>query len=236
MARLRASTTEQSSKLYRDISPTRLLATSLKQDTSLPDLFKQKGGLQSLRPTYLTQLDSPEQDGAKTPRLLARLEMLLEEKLALVQKVGASSKGFAATQMQTDAYRQVWPNPVPPKHSLTLRNPLRCALLSLSPLHPEPKPLLPQVFDAFLHSFTTYRSILMRIKNEYDAALDDALASVYDNVHMRAELAAAEEMMVSAPPVLIPLSLFALPPTPPCLTLLFYAGHLHFGRQGKGSG
>ena len=53
-----------------------------------------------------------------------------------------------------------------------------------------------QVFDAFLHSFTTYRSILMRIKHEYDAALDDALASVYDNVHMRAELASAEEMMV----------------------------------------
>lgn len=38
--------------------------------------------------------------------------------------------------------------------------------------------------------------MLMRIKHEYDAALDDALASVYDNVHMRAELASAEEMMV----------------------------------------
>jgi hypothetical protein len=37
----------------------------------------------------------------------------------------------------------------------------------------------------------------MRIKHEYDEALDDALASVYDNVHMRAELSAAEEMMVS---------------------------------------
>jgi hypothetical protein len=53
-----------------------------------------------------------------------------------------------------------------------------------------------QVFDAFLHSFTTYRSLLMRIKSEYDAALDDALASVYDNVHMRAELAIAEERLV----------------------------------------
>ena len=36
-----------------------------------------------------------------------RLEMLLEEKLSLVGKVGAASKGFAATQMRTDAYRQV---------------------------------------------------------------------------------------------------------------------------------
>lgn len=54
-----------------------------------------------------------------------------------------------------------------------------------------------QVFDAFLHSFTTYRSLLLRIKHEYDVALDDALASVYDNVHMRAELAVAEERLVS---------------------------------------
>lgn len=75
----------------------------------------------------------------------------------MVKRAGAASKGFAATQMRTDAYRQV--------------------------------------FDAFLHSFTTYRSILMRIKHEYDGALDDALAAVYDNVHMRAELAGAEEMM-----------------------------------------
>ena len=52
-----------------------------------------------------------------------------------------------------------------------------------------------QVFDAFLHSFTTYRTLLMRIKHEYDGALDDALAAVYDNVHMRAELAGSEEMM-----------------------------------------
>ena len=60
-----------------------------------------------------------------------------------------------------------------------------------------PHPFPPQVFDAFLHSFTTYRSMLMRIKYEYDAALDDALASVYDNVHMRSELASSEETMVS---------------------------------------
>jgi hypothetical protein len=36
-----------------------------------------------------------------------RLEALLDEKLSLVEKVGAASKGFAATQMRTDAYRQV---------------------------------------------------------------------------------------------------------------------------------
>ena len=38
-----------------------------------------------------------------------RLELLLEEKLSLINRVGAASKGFAATQMRTDAYRQVNP-------------------------------------------------------------------------------------------------------------------------------
>lgn len=52
------------------------------------------------------------------------------------------------------------------------------------------------MFDAFLHSFTTYRSLLLRIKQEYDVALDDALASLYDNVHMKAELAVVDERMV----------------------------------------
>lgn len=91
------------------------------------------------------------------PAITYRLEQLLAEKLELVKRVGAASKGFAATQMRTDAYRQV--------------------------------------FDAFLHSFTTYRSLLMRIKHEYDGALDDALAAVYDSVHMKAELAGSEETM-----------------------------------------
>lgn len=54
-----------------------------------------------------------------------------------------------------------------------------------------------QVFDAFLHSFTTYRPLLMRVKSEYDAALDDALSSLYDNVHMKAQLAAFQKRLVS---------------------------------------
>ncbi|GAX77350.1 hypothetical protein CEUSTIGMA_g4796.t1 [Chlamydomonas eustigma] len=147
------------SKLYRDISPTRVFTMRNKELSlsTLPDLFKQKGGLQSLRPAYLSSNSDEGTDATRAPRLLARLEMLLAEKLNMVNRVGAASKGFAATQMRTDAYRQV--------------------------------------FDAFLHSFTTYRAVLMRIKHEYDEALDDALASVYDNVHMRAELSAAEEMM-----------------------------------------
>lgn len=53
-----------------------------------------------------------------------------------------------------------------------------------------------QVYDAFLHSFTTYRSLLLRVKSEYDIALDDALASLYDNVHMKAEMTMVKEHMV----------------------------------------
>jgi len=156
-ARLRASASEVNSKLYRDISPTRALGATASRETRLPELFKQKGALESLRPAYVSAGDDVGQSGPGTPKLLARLEAMLEEKLGLVHRVGTASKGFAATQMRTDAYRQV--------------------------------------FDAFLHSFTTYRSLLVRVKHVYDSALDDALASVYDNVHMRAELAAAEQML-----------------------------------------
>ena len=38
----------------------------------------------------------------------------------------------------------------------------------------------------------------MRIKHEYDIALDDALAAVYDNVNMRASMAAATERLENA--------------------------------------
>lgn len=42
-----------------------------------------------------------------------------------------------------------------------------------------------QAFEAFIHSFTTYRPLLLRIKAQYDAALDDALESMQENIHMR---------------------------------------------------
>jgi hypothetical protein len=52
------------------------------------------------------------------------------------------------------------------------------------------------VFDAFLHSFTTYRSLLIRIKDAYDTSLDDAMAAVFDNMHMHADLGMADPKMV----------------------------------------
>ena len=50
-----------------------------------------------------------------------------------------------------------------------------------------------QVFEAFVQAFATYKPLLSRIKNEYDAILDDSLRSAHENVVMRAELAIAEQ-------------------------------------------
>jgi hypothetical protein len=63
-----------SSKLYRDISPTRVFTMRNKEVSlsTLPDLFKQKGGLQSLRPAYLTSNSDEGTDATRAPRLLAR--------------------------------------------------------------------------------------------------------------------------------------------------------------------
>ncbi|KAF5834784.1 flagellar associated protein [Dunaliella salina] len=133
-------------------------ATDYESKTSLPGLFKLRNGLQSLRPTYSEDVRSPhEEDQLRQPKLLQSLEAFLDERLAVVDRVGSNSKGYAAAKMRTDAHQQV--------------------------------------FDAFLHSFTTYRSLLTRIKNEYDRSLDDALRSVFDNVHMQAELTTAQEQL-----------------------------------------
>ncbi len=69
------------SRLYRDISPTRVFAAAgvgeggIRDEcrTSLPDLFRQKKGLQSLRPVYTIGADSlAESDDGRTPKLLQR--------------------------------------------------------------------------------------------------------------------------------------------------------------------
>ena len=45
----------------------------------------------------------------------------------------------------------------------------------------------------------TCRPLLLRIKKAYDIALEDALHMTHDNVHMRAELAAREQVQVGRP-------------------------------------
>lgn len=158
-SRFRSSLQESISagRLYRDLSPNKYASSSKNEIyTSLPDLFR-KGGLSSLRPVEAQQQEAPIGHETRVPKMLDRLEALLEDKLKLIDRLGAGSDGFAAKQLRTDAYRQA--------------------------------------FDAFINSFTTYRSLLMKVKREYDLALDDALASLYDNYNLRAQLDASEEIM-----------------------------------------
>ena len=42
-----------------------------------------------------------------------------------------------------------------------------------------------QVFETLINSMTTYRPVLTRIRQQYDAALDEALKVSYEGVHMQ---------------------------------------------------
>ena len=63
-----------------------------------------------------------------------------------------------------------------------------------------------QVFEAFIHSFTTYRPLLLKIRGAYEEALQDALSSQADNIHMKAQLAVLHQRKAgrSPPPPLSP--------------------------------
>uniref|UniRef100_A0A7S1T9R7 Translin-associated factor X-interacting protein 1 N-terminal domain-containing protein n=1 Tax=Tetraselmis chuii TaxID=63592 RepID=A0A7S1T9R7_9CHLO len=148
------------SHVVRDISPKRVYAANKESHATLPALFKQPKALEHLRP--LKPNTRGGDDGTnRQPRLLQRLEHLLQEKLrmadtlSLPYNASASNPQAGASNIRLDAYRQA--------------------------------------FEAFIHSFTTYRPLLLRIKSQYDAALDDALESAQENIHMRAELTVVEQ-------------------------------------------
>ena len=54
-----------------------------------------------------------------------------------------------------------------------------------------------QVFEAFIHSFTTYRPLLLKVRAAYEEALQDGLTSQADNIHMKAQLAVLHQRKVS---------------------------------------
>lgn len=54
-----------------------------------------------------------------------------------------------------------------------------------------------QVFEAFIHSFTTYRPLLLKVRAAFEEALQDALSSQADNIHMKAQLAVLHQCKVS---------------------------------------
>eukprot|EP00873_Tetraselmis_striata_P044925 jgi/Tetstr1/465189/TSEL_000861.t1 len=148
------------SHVIRDISPKRVYAANKESHATLPALFKQPKALEHLRPVKPNG-NSDTNGTGRQPRLLQRLEYLLDEKLKVADTLslpyGQSASGpqAGASNMRLDAYRQA--------------------------------------FEAFIHSFTTYRPLLLRIKAQYDAALDDALESMQENIHMRAELTVVEQ-------------------------------------------
>jgi hypothetical protein len=49
----------------------------------------------------------------------------------------------------------------------------------------------------FIASMTTYRPLLLRIQQAYDAALGDAAGSAYDHVHLQTELSLMPQRHVS---------------------------------------
>ncbi len=75
-SRVRANLQESisASKLYKDLSPTRVYQSSNDESrVTLPDLFRQKNGLQSLRPTYSNEpVGGEDDDTGRTPKLLQR--------------------------------------------------------------------------------------------------------------------------------------------------------------------
>ena len=52
------------------------------------------------------------------------------------------------------------------------------------------------MWEAFINSFGTYKSLMSAIKEEYDSALHTALKASAENMSMRTTLAEAEERKV----------------------------------------
>lgn len=49
-----------------------------------------------------------------------------------------------------------------------------------------------QVFDILINSMTTYKPVLRKIRKHYDASLENALKTSFDNMHLRSEISLAE--------------------------------------------
>ena len=49
-----------------------------------------------------------------------------------------------------------------------------------------------QVFDILINSMTTYKPVLRKIRKHYDASLETALKTSFDNMHLRSEISLAE--------------------------------------------
>lgn len=48
------------------------------------------------------------------------------------------------------------------------------------------------MFEILINAMTTYKPILKKIKRQYDWALEDAMKTSFENIHLKSEVAAAE--------------------------------------------
>lgn len=166
----------------------RFAASAASAQGSLPALFRE-GSLSALRPTAKQSsaqnafLEVFPRAGSRKPALLVQLESLLAEKLRLTEKLaevstrqgrrghGGGDRGPTGERWYGDEDEG---GGYDPNGSLTLE-------------------AYRQTFEAFINAFSTYRPLLTRVKDHYDRALDQALRSEHENVHLRSELAALEQ-------------------------------------------
>jgi len=151
------------------------MSSLTRSQTDLPTLFKGEG-LQQLRPsqkfTTSGYLEVFPRASRRKPQLLQQLESLLAEKLRLSEKLSAANHGAEAQS---------------PRGSPGKERPARNGAMNMR------LDAFRECFDAFINAFSTYRPLLARIKEQYDAALDHALKSEHENVYLRSELNALEQ-------------------------------------------
>lgn len=165
----------------------RFAASAASAQGSLPALFKE-GSLSVLRPSNKPStaqnafLEVFPRASSRKPALLVQLESLLAEKLRLTEKLvevrtRPGRYGHGGNDDGNFGDDAPWePEGVgryDPSGTLTLE-------------------AYRQTFEAFINAFSTYRPLLTRVKEQYDRALDQALRSEHENVHLRSELAAME--------------------------------------------
>ncbi|KAL3144005.1 hypothetical protein ABBQ32_003813 [Trebouxia sp. C0010 RCD-2024] len=136
---------------------------------ALPDLFRQKGAFTLLQPSHDSGLSFPQSHTLSQP-----------QQPILLQNLHA----FLAEKLQMADRLQL-------AYSQPDRSSLATANLVLDAHR--------QVFEAFIHSFTTYRPLLLKIRGAYEEALQDALACQADNIHMKAQLAALHQRKARRP-------------------------------------
>ncbi|DBA77600.1 TPA: hypothetical protein ACH3X1_009400 [Trebouxia sp. C0004] len=135
---------------------------------ALPDLFRQKGAFSLLQPSLGSEISFSQLDSQRSQQ---QPVLLVNLQAFLAEKLQMADRLQAAYGLQD-------------RSSLTTAN------LVLDAHR--------QVFEAFIHSFTTYRPLLLKVRAAYEEALQDALTSQADNIHMKAQLAVLHQRKADA--------------------------------------